>query len=84
MKDVDHALDANRIDRAVDVAVEALDERRRRQREMSEQMSIGHFRRRLSPSVVAIHEQKRWRSGLLWHAIRHYEIYSDNALRLAR
>ncbi len=29
---------------------------------LSRQMSIGHFRRRISPSVSAIHEQKQWRS----------------------
>jgi hypothetical protein len=41
---------------------------------------VGELLYRLKyPSVVALHKQKRRRSGLLRYAIRQYRIYSDNA-----
>ncbi len=48
---------------------------------LSRQMSIGHFRHRISPSVSPIPEQKQWGSIPRRRASWQYRIYSDNAIR---
>src|SRR5208283_752097 len=51
---------------------------------LSRQISIGHFRRRVRPSVSMIREQKQCSSSPARRASRQYKIYSDNALSNAQ
>jgi hypothetical protein len=44
------------------------------ERALSRQISIGHFRSRISPSDVAIHEQKQWCPTAKRHPNRQYRI----------